>query len=895
MSNIIIAVWNANGMHQHIHEIKAFIADQNIDIMLISETHLTEKSFVRIPNYTIYNTNHPAKTARGGSAIIIRNSIAHCNNPNYCQAHLQATSVTIQDSVGKLTIAALYCPPRYSIKEDQFSQFYKTLGIRFIAAGDYNAKHTLWGSRIISPKGRELFKVMLKMNLSHISTGTPTYWPTDKNKIPDVIDFCITKGLSSHLTKAVSSFDLSSDHSPILVSLFSQVKVFEQSACLHNKNTVWTHFKTTIRENLNLKCSLRNPADIENAIDYFNSTVQQAAWNSTPLSKTNDARSLSREVKEKIKEKRQIRKRWQATRDPNTKTLLNRASKELKSTLQEIEDQNLAKYLQSLSATEATNYSLWKATNNTYQQTPHSSPLKMNNGCWAKTDSEIAAEFSRHLAEVFKPHPRQASISDDSNIIAETDESSYQQCSAKSSPIRKSEVLKEIQNLKLKKAAGYDLISPKVLKELPSEGICLITYIFNAILRLFYFPMQWKTAQVQLILKPGKPAELASSYRPISLLPILSKILEKLLLKRILPVIDEYNLIPDHQFGFRRKHSTVEQVNRVYSTARKAIEDGEYCTAVFLDVSQAFDKVWHPGLLYKIKRLFPLEIYKLLYSYLANRYFFVKVKQEITNIVEISSGVPQGSVLGPILYTIFTSDLPLSGETCTATFADDTVIMSVSKNAEIASNKLQRHLGSLEEWLKLWRIQVNETKSTHITFTLKKSQCPTVYLNSTPIPQANEVKYLGIHMEKRLTWHSHIWTKRKQLGLKLRSMYWLLCNTSKLSLENKLLIYKVMLKPVWTYGIQLWGTAAISNIIILQRFQSKILRIITNAPYYISNSRIHQDLGIPTVLDEIKAYSSKYIARLQQHPNVLAANLISLNENRRLHRCYPTDLPARFL
>ena len=127
-----------------------------------------------------------------------------------------------------------------------------------------------------------------------------------------------------------------------------------------------------------------------------------------------------------------------------------------------------------------------------------------------------------------------------------------------------------------------------------------------------------------------------------------------MLLKRILPVIDEYNLIPDHPFGFRRKH---------YG-----------CTAIFLDVSQAFDKVWHPGLLYKIKRPFPLEIYKLLYSYLPNRYFSVKVKQEITNIVEHLESL--GSVLGPILYTIFT----LSGETCTATFADDTVIMSVSKS-----------------------------------------------------------------------------------------------------------------------------------------------------------------------------------------------------------------------
>ena len=160
-----------------------------------------------------------------------------------------------------------------------------------------------------------------------------------------------------------------------------------------------------------------------------------------------------------------------------------------------------------------------------------------------------------------------------------------------------------------------------------------------------------------------------------------------------------------------------------------------------------------------------------------------------------------------------------------------------------------------------------------------------MYLNSTTISQANHVNYLGIHMEKRLTWQSHIWTKRKQLGLKLRSMYWLLCNISRTSLENMLLIYKVMLKPIWTYGIQLWVTAAISNIIIQQRFQSKILRIFTKAPYFISNSRIQQDLGIPAVQHEIKLFSTKYMARLQDHPNVLAANLACLNENRSLHSC----------
>ena len=187
----------------------------------------------------------------------------------------------------------------------------------------------------------------------------------------------------------------------------------------------------------------------------------------------------------------------------------------------------------------------------------------MNNGCWAKTGSEIATEFSRQPAEVFKPFPRQASISEDNNIIAETNSSLYLQSSAKSNPIIKSEVLKEIQNLKL-----------KMLKELSLEAVCLFTYIFNAIPRLFYFPIQWKRAQVQLILKPGKPAELPTSYRPISLAPILSKILEKLLLKTILPPINQHCIIANHQFDFRRNHSTVEQMNRVYSTTRKAIEDG---------------------------------------------------------------------------------------------------------------------------------------------------------------------------------------------------------------------------------------------------------------------------------------------------------------------------------
>ena len=146
---------------------------------------------------------------------------------------------------------------------------------------------------------------------------------------------------------------------------------------------------------------------------------------------------------------------------------------------------------------------------------------------------------------------------------------------------------------------------------------------------------------------------------------------------------------------------------------------------------------------------------------------------------------------------------------------------------------------------------MNETKSVQVTFTLKRDTCPPINLNDAEIPQANEVKYLGIHLDKRLTWKKHIQTKRKALDMQLIKFKPLLNPRSPLSLNNKLLIYKCIMKPIWTYGIQLWGTSSNSNIEILQRFQSKILRKITNSPWFVTNNRLHADLKMLTVKEEI--------------------------------------------
>lgn len=225
-------------------------------------------------------------------------------------------------------------------------------------------------------------------------------------------------------------------------------------------------------------------------------------------------------------------------------------------------------------------------------------------------------------------------------------------------------------------------------------------------------------------------------------------------------------------------------------------------------------------------------------SYLSQRKFFVSINDDDSEIGDIKSGVPQGSVLGPVLYTIYTSDFPAIDEVTIATYADDTALLATSQSHAEASNFIQKQLDLTQLWLKKWNIKVNAEKSTHVTFTLRKEDCPPVALNGVIIPPSNCVKYLGLYIDRRLTWKQHITLKRQQLNIKTKRMYWLIGPKSQLSLENKVVLYKAVLKPVWTYGIELWGTASESNVEILQRYQSKTLRLITNSPWFVNNNNI---------------------------------------------------------
>lgn len=170
-----IMAWNANGLLQHRDELQAILSAENIDICLISETYFTSESHIKLKNYITYHTIHPANTARGGSGVIIRKNIRHYEEENFMTRDMQATTLTLLTTKQMLTISTIYYPLWCNIHAVQYLEYFRKLNGGLIIEGDFNAKHTFWGSRLITPKGRELYQAVMTYACEFVSTCKPTY------------------------------------------------------------------------------------------------------------------------------------------------------------------------------------------------------------------------------------------------------------------------------------------------------------------------------------------------------------------------------------------------------------------------------------------------------------------------------------------------------------------------------------------------------------------------------------------------------------------------------------------------------------------------------------------------------------------------------------------------
>lgn len=440
------------------------------------------------------------------------------------------------------------------------------------------------------------------------------------------------------------------------------------------------------------------------------------------------------------------------------------------------------------------------------------------------------------------------------------------------------DVANVLSTLKRRKSAGFDGVKNLFIKNLPKIGIKYLQLIFNGCIRLGYFPNEWKNTKVIPILKPGKSANMPSSYRPISLLSSLSKCFEKIIKNKLEAHIFTSSILPPEQFGFRAHHNTVHQVHRITNHIKNNFALGNSTGMVLLDVEKAFDTVWHNGLLHKLMRYnFPTYLIKLIQSFLSRRTFKVSVNNWMSNDHLIGAGVPQGSVLAPILYNIYTSDFPRLNNCEFAMFADDTCIYTSDVSGFNIETQLQSALNTIQTYFTNWKIKINASKTQAVFFTRKRKVCflPSnrLIINRVQTEWKSSAKYLGVHLDKTLTFGLHIQEVINKVNRTIMILYPFINRKSKLSNDNKLIIFKVIFQAIMFYGSPVWGKCAKSHLGRLQITQNKLLKMILKLPRLFSTEQLHLLANIELVTSRISKLCDRYNISCVSSDNNLIADL----------------------
>ncbi|GFV12199.1 RNA-directed DNA polymerase from mobile element jockey [Trichonephila clavipes] len=292
-------------------------------------------------------------------------------------------------------------------------------------------------------------------------------------------------------------------------------------------------------------------------------------------------------------------------------------------------------------------------------------------------------------------------------------------------------------------------------------------------------------------------------------------------------------------------------------------------------ITKAFDKIWHDGLLIKLIRLdFPAPLIKSIHSFLSNRSFRVRVDRILPSR-PIRSGLPQGSLSSPLLFTLYVNDIPQTDSSHLAMFADDTAVISQNKRFSVVISNLQHYISLLELWLNDWKVKVNASKSACLMFT-RRSQLPVgltpVTIFGQPVPWVNVAKYLGLFLDAKLTFAYHIEQTRKKAIAVHAMLKKLISRRSKLAIRHKVLLYKSIIRPVMCYGSQIFGSAGMCHLKKLHTLKNSFLRQIVNAPWFIRNEVIYRDLKIKPFLPHIKDLSKRFFDKLPNVPNELISN-----------------------
>lgn len=854
--NLSIITQNIRSIHKNSNiddlEINLDLLEKNIDVLVLTECRIDpKKPLPNKPNYVIHNTTLKVNQ-NDGVVIFIKNSIEH----SVKEINLSGASC-LEISIFTYSIICIYRSP----SEKNPDNFIKSLETHLNSPHLKNKNIIILGDiniNIIEGNCDNYGSIYLDMLAEHNLLPGHRF----DTRINSCLDHIITNLNPTKFSATIAVLNTTiTDHKMVSIHIYDNKKIYKApktKTIINYSEALNTLKDKNINENL---ITIEDPDSLTyELITKINDSLNE---NTTVIKIPNSKRIIkpwiTPGILKCIKNRNKLQKQLSIDSSNDILRITYRRYRNFCNNL--IKKLKYKYESDLLDKSKTNNKTLWNCikniTNLKKQKTINKELINLKHN---PTDS--AEHVNRYFNSIGKKLAEDTSM--DPNIIDDyfTMLPSLPNSIGIIEP-EPAEIAAIIVGLKSESAAGWDNISTKFLKMSINEVIPILTRLSILVFQQGIFPQLLKRSIIHPIYKSGDRDDI-SNYRPISVLPVISKIMEKLINNRIINYLNAFNILSNSQYGFRQGKSTEDAILELTKNITNSIDNKRKTLCIFLDLKKAFDTVSVPILLRKLEKVgIRGSFFNLIADYLNNRSQRVKLDQNTfsSDLLSTGYGVPQGSVLGPTLFLIYINDLTdlklANGQVIS--YADDTALLFQDIDWPRVFDKAERGLRVVNTWLNTNSLALNTSKTNYITFSIYDSMQPDAHLTLTShnclynpnqqcscpkIERVASTKYLGVIIDRNLSWYPQL----DAVANRARKLIWLFKYLRKIS-DKQLItyIYTTLVQSILLYCIVIWGGTFKTNFISIERAQRTILKVMLKKNRRYRTAHLYHDADVLTV------------------------------------------------